>query len=75
MKKAKFKSSYTDLNDGTKVKIKAVVKKVDLTKDLGDKFVFVDVEQTEDDRVVRESISFRLKDIPKLIKALKQVSK
>jgi hypothetical protein len=71
--KAKFSSTYTDKNDGTKCKTTVTVHKLDLIKDLGHKFVFIETIHTEPDRRgIVEEISIPLKDIPKLIKALQK---
>lgn len=72
--KKKFSSSYTDLNDGTEVTTKTVVRTVDLRKDLGEQFVFIETTYSEPDRQdIYEEVSFPKKDVKKLIKALKKI--
>lgn len=75
MKKAKFSYKYTDKHDGEKIEAKVKVTVSDLTKDLGNKFVFIDTVHVESTRSVSQEISIPLKALPKLIKALKKVSK
>ena len=71
--KNKFFSSYTDKNDGVKIKTKVTTQLADLTDDLGNKFVFIDVDYKESNgRVINESVSIPAKDVPKLIKLLKK---
>ena len=74
-KKAKFSYKYTDKNDGEKIKTKVTVAVSDLTKDLGQKFVFVDTIHVESQRSVSQEISLPLKAVKKLIKALQKVSR
>lgn len=75
MKKS-FKTNYTDKNDGTKVKTKVTVHQVDLTKDLGNKFLFIETKHEEPEQsTILEEISIPLKDVKKLIKILKGFTK
>ncbi len=75
MKTCKFSTKYTDKNDGEKIVTKVSVSVSDLTKDLGSKFVFIDAQHQESKRTVSQEISFPVKGIKKLIKALKKAIK
>ena len=68
--KNRFQSSYTDKNDGDKIKVVYDIHVSDLTKDLGQKFVLIEAAYEDPKRNVREVIAVPLKDVPKLIKAL-----
>lgn len=70
MKKS-FTSKYTDKHYGTKVETKITVHKVDLTSDLGNKFVFIESVTIEPDRSpIVEEISIPVSSLKKLIKTL-----
>jgi hypothetical protein len=75
MKKAKFSYKYKDNNDGEKITAKVVVCDADLTKDLGQRFVFIDITHIESSRSVSQDISLPVKAVKKLIKALQKVAK
>lgn len=75
MKKAKFSYKYTDKNDGDTIRVKVHVDKVDLTKDLGQKFIFIETVHYDGDRKIIQEISITAKNAKKLIKALEKVSK
>jgi hypothetical protein len=46
MKTARFSSKYTDKNDGEKIETNVTVDMSDLRKDLGQKFVFISIDQS-----------------------------
>lgn len=75
MKKSKFSYKYTDKHDGEKIEAKVKVSVSDLTKDLGHQFVFIDTTHVESKRSVSQEMSIPIKALPKLIKALKKVSR
>lgn len=68
--KNRFQSSYTDKNDGDKIKVVYDIEVSNLTNDLGRHFVFIATSYQDPKRKVRKEICIPLKDIPKLIKAL-----
>jgi hypothetical protein len=72
---AKFKSSYKDKHDGTKMKLTTIVSIVDLRADLGHKFLFIDCKTVDGTRSIRQEICLPVKDIKRLISALKKVAK
>lgn len=74
-KKSKFSTEYTDNNDGETVKIKATIANVDLRKDLGSKFVFIETTHYDGDRKIYQEVAFPLHSVKKLIKSLKKVTK
>ena len=74
MKRTKFVTGFKDTNNGDKIRQVVQVDITDLTKDLGSKFLFVEVEQHDGDRVYREQISLPVKAIKKLIKAIRKVA-
>lgn len=71
--KKQFTTKYTDRNDGAKIKntVRAYVS--DLTADLGQKFLFIEVEHKENGRIFKESVALPSKGIPKLIDLLKRL--
>lgn len=75
MRKAKFSCKFIDNNDGAKIKMDVTVEKSDLSKDLGQSFIFIETSQLEPNQVINQEISIPFKSVSKLIKALRKVSK
>lgn len=71
--KKQFTAKYRDKRDGFIVKEVVKASLVDLTKDLGQKFLFIDSEHHENGHIVNQEISIPAKYLPKLIKLLQDL--
>jgi hypothetical protein len=75
--KAQFSSTRKNKKDGIKLQTTVRAEVLDLTKDMGEEYLFIDTISREipDGYYVRQEISMPKKDLRKLIKTLQKLVK